>query len=563
MKRDTPLFTETELRRLLEMDEGQYLEFKSLWDRSGDHPSPLPRREVRDLITECIAAFANADGGTLILGVDDDGTPTGHGYPEEALSQFLTVPELRLRPGLHCRTQRIVVDGAEVVLFEVSIAAEAVMVEGNGFPYRAGDQVLREPQEVINQRKRAYRDATFEQRVAPEATIADLDLDLASSFLRPSVLRDRPIEDALARYGLVQARGAEWGVTHAALLLFGRPPLVRWHPRAGIRFFRVDGIDRRHGAARNVTQLERIELPLAQAISIAHEFARTQIKRSERLHDLFFREMPEYPEFAWQEAIVNAFAHRDYETRTQEIEVWFYADRFEVASPGGPVPPVTIEALSERRAVHAARNPLLVRVLADAGLMREEGEGVPRMFAEMEASMLRHPTFEFADSVFRITLRNEPMFVGPSPEWNALVGSLPVSVAQRRVLAARPEGFTNEDFRRLNDVDRDEAYRQIRELVTSGVLTAAESPGRGAVYHLAPDLRASKLFLESHLPTLREYFGRSPVLKNEDYRRLFEATRYEAARDLRRLVEDGYLRREGERRGARYLPGPLLGGSEK
>ena len=69
-------------------------------------------------------------------------------------------------------------------------------------------------------------------------------------------------------------------------------------------------------ASRNVTQLGRVDLPLAEAIAEAQQLARDQIRRSERLHDLFFREMPEYPEFAWQEAIVNALPTAT--TRTTE-----------------------------------------------------------------------------------------------------------------------------------------------------------------------------------------------------------------------------------------------------
>jgi predicted HTH transcriptional regulator len=209
-----PLFAEGELRSLLERDEGQFLEFKSLWDLSCQSRRQLDRRQARDIVAEAVAAFANADGGTLLLGVVDDGTPSGHGYPPDAVDDLLAVTERRLRPPVRCARQRADLDGHEVVIVQVPIAPEAVMVEANGFPYRVGDRVVREPQEVINARKETYR-----------------------------------------------------------------------------------------------------------------------------------REMPEYPEFAWQEAIVNAFAHRDYEDQGREIEVWFFEDRMEVKSPGDLVPPVTLDAL--------------------------------------------------------------------------------------------------------------------------------------------------------------------------------------------------------------------------
>ena len=552
--REGVLFSEVELRALLEREEGQFLEFKSLWDQSNDPPRPLDRRKARDLCAEYVAAFANADGGTLLLGVDDDATPTGHAYPEDAIADLLAVPERRLRPPVHCRVQRAALDGKEILILQVPIAPEAVMVDGNGFPYRVGDRVLREPQEVINTRKEAYRRVGYEQRVRPEATLDDIDLGLATRFLAGTVFRERGALELLERYGLVLTRAGSPAVTNACLLLFAKAPALRWHPRAGLRFFRVAGKERRHGAQRNVTQLGRVEPPLAVAIPEAYRLAKEQIRRSETLHDLFFREVPEYPEFAWQEAIVNAFAHRSYEDQSREIEVWFYDDRMEVKSPGEPVPPVTLEALRTRQPIHASRNPVLVRVLADAGLMRDEGEGIRRMFEEMEDSFLHAPDLQVAAGEFSVTLRNEPIFVGPGAEWHGIVQALPLSVAQKRILLAHPGGFTNADYQRLNSVDRDQAYREIQEMVSFGVILPAEAPGRGAIYHVAPDLHEARAFLETRLPRLRQFFVRHPLLKNADYREMFQVTREAAKRDLRRLVEQGYLELKGTRRAAGYAP---------
>lgn len=552
MRREA-VFNKAELAELLRHDEGQFLEFKSLWERSGPNPRPLDRRKVRDLIAEYVAAFANSDGGTLLLGVEDDGIPTGHAYPEKAIEEFFSVPLRRLRPSTECRTQRTAIRNQEILIFEVSRSEEAVMIEGGGFPYRVGDHVIFEPESVINERKQTYRRVGFEQRVRPGAAIEDVDLALAKDFFDLTPFRDRETETLLARYGLVHYRAGSPAITNACLLLFAKPPLTRWHPRAGIRFFRVSGKERLHGSVRNVTQIGRIDSPLAIAIREAHAFAREQIRRSEKLHDLFFKEMPEYPEFAWQECIINAFAHRDYEDQTREIEVHFFEDRMEVSSPGVPVPPVTVDMLRERKPVHASRNPLIVRVLADARLMREEGEGIPRMFEEMEASFLHPPVIEVDAGAFRLALRNDPIFSGPSDEWTAMVQAMPISQAQKRVLLARPGGFTNEDYRKFNMVDRDHAYREIQELVSQGIVMPAEAPGRGAVYRVSPNVREARAFLQSRLPRLNELLQARGSVSNADYRELFEVTRLRATRELNRLVEEGYLVLKGKGRGARYV----------
>lgn len=558
------VLTEAELRGLLQREEGQFLEFKSLWDLSGDNRKTLDRRQVRDFITEYVAAFANADGGTLILGVDDDGTPSGHGYPPEEVKRFLETPRARLRmppsggEAVSVTTQVTKLDGHELIVFQVSASPVAVMMEGNGFPYRVGDHVIPEPEQVINERKEAYRRVGFEQRVRPEATLDDLDLDLIAGLVPNLVRKDQPVPRLLETYGLVLPRAGGMAVTNAALLLFAKPPLSRWHPHAGIRFFRVTGTERKPGAARNVTQLGRVELPIAAAINEAYKVAAQHIRKSEKLHHLFFREVPEYPDFAWQEAIVNAVAHRDYGDQGRGIEVWFYDDRMEVLSPGDLVPPVTLKQLRAGEPVHASRNPLMARILVEAGIMREEGEGVPRIFAEMSESFLHHPEFEMQASTFKVTLRNAPVFEGPSAEWKELVERIQLTTAQRRVLLAHPEGFTNEQYRDLNKVDRDQAYREIQEMVGLGVVTPAEAPGRGAVYRLSPDLHATRAWLEARLPTLRKFLETRDTLKNADYRQLFSVPRAVATRELARLSALGFLALEGERRGARYRVGQRL-----
>ncbi len=230
----------------------------------------------------------------------------------------------------------------------------------------------------------------------------------------------------------------------------------------------------------------------------------------------------------------------------------------EVKNPGELVPPVTLDLLRQRKPVHASRNPLIVRLLADLGLMREEGEGIPRIFDEMEGSFLQPPEFTVEAGEFMVILRNEPTFTGPSQEWQDIVQTMPLSVAQKRILLARPEGFANEDYRHLNKVDRDQAYREIQDMVSKGMIMPAEAPGRGAFYHIAPDLREAEAFLQARLPRLREYFAARKYLTNAAFREMFQVPRVRAVRELNRLVREGYLKLQGKGRGARYVPGPGL-----
>ena len=269
----------------------------------------------------------------------------------------------------------------------------------------------------------ASSDRGYESRVNPEATLDDLDREAVRRFLDHTPQRGRPMADALEHYGLVQRGPRDWRLTNAALLLFGRRTGFGWHPRAGVRMFRVAGTERRHGRERNVTQLATIWPPVPSALEDALQIGHTQVLRVERLTGMGFVDDPEIPDFAWREAITNAVAHRDYEIQGRETEVWFYEDRVEITSPGGVAPPATEAMLQEGRPAHSSRNPLLVRALAAAGYLRDEGEGISRIHRELAAKSLPPPEIAVEHGIFVIRLRNgrtdggaaaEPAFAWPN-----------------------------------------------------------------------------------------------------------------------------------------------------
>ena len=341
------------------------------------------------------------------MGVEDDGRPSGHAYSDEAVEGLLATPESRLRPTVRCRAARVEIGGNEILAFEVPQSAEAVRVVAAGFPFRVGARIQREPQELINQRKQALRVVGYEQRFRAEATLDALDVELARRFLDRTPVGARPVREALEYYGLIERHLDRWMITNAALLLFARRPALKWHPRAGVRVFKVAGRERLHGRKRNVTQVGRADPPLAIALEEAMTFAGAQVRHSERLNGLYFEAVPEYPEFAWKEALVNAIAHRDYEVTSRETEVWFYDDRVEISNPGDLIAPVTLDRLREGGPAHGTRNPMVVRVLADIGAMRDEGEGIARIFDEMADRQLPVPDIACDSGLFTIELFGE------------------------------------------------------------------------------------------------------------------------------------------------------------
>ena len=545
-----------DLARLLSQPEGQYFDRKSLWHGPRDDSRPRKRDEVRDEIAEYVAAFANADGGTLVLGVEDDGEVTGHGYPADAIEDMLQTPRRRLTP-THPPGVLVEWQGKEVLLFEVASAERAVMVHGNGFPRRVHEEVFQESEEAINAIKARGRTESIESDVAPGVRVEMLDVDLVRRAQEGAGLAHLTADHYLCERRLADTRGGDLVLRRGAAFLFAREATTIDHPNAGVRVFRVAGTRRLTGAQHNVEEMPRLEGALPSVIQRAHEVIGGLIRRSTRLHDLFFREMPEYPTFAWQEALVNAVAHRDYRVSGQCVEVWLFEDRLEVRSPGALPDQIRVEDLRRREPVHLSRNPRLARVLAELALMREQGEGIPRIFEEMERSWLRLPELVADARSFTVILRNQPIFESPDPEWVRHVRALPVSSRQRRILIAYPATtFASADYQALNEVDRDVAYREVKELIDLGLISPEGRKGRGARYRVVGSGQTSK----APRPTSRQALGvrmaEQGHVKNADYRDIMGGGRVEATRALRDLCDAGVLVREGERRGARYRSGP-------
>jgi ATP-dependent DNA helicase RecG len=153
--------------------------------------------------------------------------------------------------------------------------------------------------------------------------LAALDATLLARAIEAGGGVDAMPADYLVRRRLAERIDAKVVLREAAVLLFAERPETIAHPNAGVRVMRVAGTERLTGARYNVREFPRIEGNLPSVLAQVRTLLDTLIDRSARLRDLFFEETPEYPTFAWQEAIVNAVAHRDYSIQGQSVESGF------------------------------------------------------------------------------------------------------------------------------------------------------------------------------------------------------------------------------------------------
>lgn len=150
-----------------------------------------------------------------------------------------------------------------------------------------------------------------------------------------------------------------------------------------------------------------------------------------------------------------------------------FDDRLEVESPGRLPGHVRLDNLVQER---FSRNSHIVRVLIEFGYMKDIGEGIDRMIAEMERLGLPSPEFSEPDYSFTVVLKNTPM----KPEVGPVI---PAEDRLRRYLRERG-WITNRGYRQLMEVDRQTAWRQLSRLIERGELVK-EGKGRYTRYKLA------------------------------------------------------------------------------
>jgi len=192
-------------------------------------------------------------------------------------------------------------------------------------------------------------------------------------------------------------------LNRAGVLLFSKNP-YRWFPRADLRFLRYEGTVAETGPRMNLIKDIRIDLPLPKLLDEAFRVVGGQLRDYTRLgNGGKFETTPEYPKFARQEALANAVIHRAYNIYGTDIQMKMFDDRLEVESPG-KLPGLV--RLDNMRHIHFSRNPLRARVMTEMKYMRDFGEGVDRMFREMEARGLQTPVYEEYAFRLRVTLHN-------------------------------------------------------------------------------------------------------------------------------------------------------------
>ncbi len=370
--------TRTELLEIIANGENSGVEFKR--DDLQNHA-----------LAKELVAFSNLEGGTLLLGVEDDGTVSG--LTRENLEEWvMTACRDKIRPGIipFFETIKDVEPGKHVAVVRVPPGADVHTQwhnNRNTYYIRVGTQSREpSPQELgrLFQQRGTFR---AELRPISGATVNDLDRRRLKDYFGRVRQQEVPddSDDAGWQTLLVNTEiMVEDGVTLSGMLLFGKTP-NKFLPQAGIDAAAFPGTEKDY-ATRERATLRGPMTPLLDAngdvvesglVEQALEFIRRNTPVTAVLEDDARRvERPAYPPEAIREAVVNALIHRNYLLANTDIELAVYGDRMETISPGKLPNGITPERM--RAGTRAARNQLLKDVMRDYRYLEHMGMGVPR-----------------------------------------------------------------------------------------------------------------------------------------------------------------------------------------
>ena len=370
----------------------------------------LPHRES---LGDEIAAFANANGGVILIGVDDDSEIVGIDR-QNLDSTEKTAVEIcgdNIDPMVHIVTEKLQVDNKNLLKIEVP-RSPFVHKSSNGYFIRQGsskrEMATEQLARLLQSRSQAHR-ISFDEQFVPNTRKETLREKLYQRFITEDAADREKIEDLLLKRRLLVKDGHEYRASVAGLLMCHDSPDDYLY-NSFIQAVFYNGVEK---DANYQIDAKDFRGPLDRQIVDAFKFverynqvsARKEIGRIER---------SQYSMRAVFEALVNAVVHRDYSKAGSKIRLFMFTDRLELYSPGALANSLTVDDLPYNQ---ATRNELLARLLSETTLddnmkkhvarrhfLERRGEGVGIILNESKALSGKTPLYELFGEELRLAI---------------------------------------------------------------------------------------------------------------------------------------------------------------
>lgn len=352
-----------------------------------------------DKFCQAICAFANdlpnhRQPGYLLVGVKDNGTLSGLKVSDKLLQNLGAIrSDGNVLPQPVLSVNKYAFEGGEVAVMEV-LPSDLPPVRYKGRVYvRVGPRkaVASEQEERILSERRVALARSFDARPCIGAAIDDLALGQFDAYRREAIdaetiaANHRPLEQQLASLRLYDPDRE--CPTYAGILLFGKNPRF-FLPGAYVQYLKLPGTD--------LTDMPEDQAEISgDLFSVLHELdmrlkvlIQTTLRSVSSLQEKL---LPDYPEKALRELLMNAVMHRNYDSNTP-IRFYVFSNHIEIQSPGGLYGEATRENFPTR---NSYRNPIIAEAMKSLGFVNRFGYGVQRAQALLSENGNPPADFEF------------------------------------------------------------------------------------------------------------------------------------------------------------------------
>lgn len=435
--------------------ESQKIEFKPNW---------------RDEYLKVICAFANAESGELIIGIDDKGEPLGLKNTKKLLEDIPN--KIRSKLGIIPSVDFEKSKGKEIIRIRVNSISVPISYDGRYYLRSGSTNLELKDSELANFLIKKLG-KTWDEFVEENVSFDDINLETIEKFKKlavdriPSIDEEKNYRAILEKLNLFE--GSKF--KRAMILLFGKNP-QKFHPGAYLKIGKFL-------TETEIQTTDMVEGNLFQQLENTLDILRTKYLISNiKFEGIHRRDILEYPYEALREAIINALIHRDY-IGTSAIQIRVYNDKLVIMNEGKLPPEVPVEKLKTEH-LSKPRNSLLAKAFYLAGFIESWGRGTIKIVENCLQQGLPEPDFIEEYGVMKVVFYKDKF-----TEEN--LKKLGISERQiKAVIYVKEKGkITNKEYQEINNCSRNTASNDLRRLVENHILKESGVKGAGSYYNIA------------------------------------------------------------------------------
>lgn len=344
-----------------------------------------------------MVAFANSQGGIILVGVEDDGVITGITPDKHQETWVSNIARDAVTPPIDVKVSTILREGLSVLAIEVPKGPHKPYQTGNKFYIRVGSTNRSPSQAELMRLFQQSGIFHFDTTGVENTSIADLNLYKIATYFQPYDVDFSAEEDKERLLRNVDILTESGTTTVAGMLIFGIQPQRHLH-NASISFA--------HFAGNEISDQLLNQQVIAGTLDYQIDTALALIKNSITQGSVIqgaqtVPTRPVYEDKVFREILVNACVHRNYAISGSRVRIFLFSDRIEIRSPGRLPNTISIEKLSA--GVSYAVNPVIVKFMENLRYIDKLGRGLPMVWQSAK-KLGRSVLFEESGEEFVVTL---------------------------------------------------------------------------------------------------------------------------------------------------------------